>query len=73
MNLQSAWFEHFTTATDRSSICMPMITYFATQKYVNNKWTLTSVDMFDRQDGQLTCDAYGHNYILINSTTKYKR
>lgn len=73
MNLQSAWFEHFTTATDRSSICMPMITYFATQKYVDSKWVYTSVDMFDRQDGQLTCDAYGHNYILINSTTKYKR
>lgn len=73
MNLQSAWFEHFTTEEDRNTICMPMITYFATQKYVNGKWTLTSVDMFDRQDGQLTCDAYGHNYILINSTTKYKR
>lgn len=73
MNLQSAWFEHFTTEKDRNTICMPMITYFATQKYVNGKWTLTSVDMFDRQDGQLTCDAYGHNYILINSTTKYKR
>lgn len=73
MNLQSAWFEHFTTETDRNTVCMPMITYFATQKYVNSKWVLTSVDMFDRQDGQLSCDAYGHNYILINSTTKYKR
>lgn len=73
MNLQSAWFEHFTTETDRNTVCMPMITYFATQKYHDSKWVFTSVDMFDRQDGQLTCDAYGHNYILINSTTKYKR
>ena len=73
MNLQSAWFEHFTTETDRNTVCMPMITYFATQKYNDSKWVFTSVDMFDRQDGQLTCDAYGHNYILINSTTKYKR
>ena len=73
MNLQSAWFEHFTTETDRNTVCMPMITYFATQKYNDSKWVFTSVDIFDRQDGQLTCDAYGHNYILINSTTKYKR
>ena len=73
MNLQSAWFEHYTTETDRSAVCMPMITYFATQKYIDSKWILTSVDMFDRQDGQLTCDAFGHNYILINSNTKYKR
>lgn len=73
MNLYSAWFEYFTTASDRWSVCMPMVTYFSAHKYENSQWSDLMRDYFDRQDGQLTCDAYGHNYILINSTTGYKR
>lgn len=73
MNMHSAWFEYYTTNADRWAVCMPMITYFAAQKYAAGKWGDLMRDYFDRQDGQLTCDAYGHSYILINSTTGYKR